>query len=111
MKKLVLFTATAIALVSTGAFSNAFAQETRAQVRQELVQAENNGSRFVTDTSYPAVDPIYAAQVARLKQSHADMGTDTSGSSASGTRITMHSHGGNQSCVGPADFCTPFFGS
>jgi hypothetical protein len=39
------------------------------------------------------------------------MGTDTSGSSASGTRITMHSHGGNQSCVGPADFCTPFFGS
>lgn len=112
MKKLVLFTVSAIAFASTGVFSNAFAQEkTRAEVRQELIQAENNGSRFVTDTSYPAVDPIYAAQVARLKQSHADMGTDTSGSSASGMRMSMHSRDGNQSCVGPADFCTPFFGS
>jgi hypothetical protein len=110
MKKLVLFTATAIALVSTGAFSNAFAQETRAQVRQELVQAENNGSRFVTDTSYPDVSPIYTAQVERLRQKSSDsgdVGGRVSGSTASGTR-TMP---GSMSCVGPASFCSTYFGS
>jgi hypothetical protein len=42
-------------LAIAGTTSNAFAQKkTRAEVRQELIQAENNGLHFVTDTSYPA---------------------------------------------------------
>ena len=59
MKSLAMITMSVAVLASSGVFSNAFAQEkTRAEVRQELIQAENNGSRFVTDASYPDVSPV-----------------------------------------------------
>jgi hypothetical protein len=81
-------------LAIAGTTSNAFAQEkTRAEVRQELIQAENNGLHFVTDTSYPGVNPIFEQQAARLKH-----------------RLAKH-HPAAQACVGPVDFCTPYFGS
>jgi hypothetical protein len=49
-----------IFLAMAGVTSNAFAQEkTRAEVRQELIQAENNGLHFVTETSYPGINPIF----------------------------------------------------
>jgi hypothetical protein len=100
-----------IAIASVGAVSNASAQElTRADVTLELVQAENNGLRFVTDTSYPDVNPGFTQQVARLKQSKSGEGPMTSGSSAAGTRSTTNSKD-MASCVGPAGFCTPYFGS
>jgi hypothetical protein len=113
MKKLALATVSLALLASSGVFSNAFAQEvTRAEVRQQLVQAENNGSRFVTDASYPEVSPIYAQQVARLKaQNDSGMGADTSGTSASGARAPMHAMTVKDACVGPASFCKPYFGS
>ena len=108
-----------ILLASAGIASNASAQEkTRAEVRQELIQAENNGLRFVTDTSYPDVNPIFAQQVARLKQqSESGTGADMSGSSAAGQREAAGKAGTGQSrsvipaCVGPVSFCTPYFGS
>ena len=70
-----------------GITSDAFAQEkTRAEVRQELIQAENNGLHFVTDTSYPGINPIFEQQAARLKQqSESGVGADMTGSSATGT--------------------------
>ena len=53
------------------ATSNAFAQgKTRAEVYQELIEAQRNGLNFVTDTSYPDVNPMYAEQVARMKHQH-----------------------------------------
>jgi hypothetical protein len=46
-----------------------FAQgKTRAEVYQELVETRKNGLDFVTDASYPDVDPMFAQQVARMKQ-------------------------------------------
>jgi hypothetical protein len=113
MKKLAMITMSVAVLASTSVFSNAFAQETtRAQVRQELIQAENNGSRFVTDTSYPEVNPIFAHQVAQLKQqSTSDVGSSMSGSSASGQPASMNRKTSGAACVGPVDFCTPYFGS
>ena len=46
------------------ASANASAQtKTRAQVYQELVQAQQDGRDFVTDTSYPDVNPIFAHQL------------------------------------------------
>ncbi|MDE1184249.1 DUF4148 domain-containing protein [Paraburkholderia sp.] len=109
----------ALAVIASTSFafvSNASAQEkTRAEVRQELIQAENNGSRFVTDTSYPAVNPIFAQQVARLQQQNqSGEGPAMSGSSAAGKRVAdsaPHASNGNTECVGPAGFCVPFFGS
>src|ERR1700731_3880429 len=106
-------------LASAGIASNASAQEkTRAEVRQELIQAENNRLRFVTDTSYPSVNPIFAQQAARLKkQSKSGTGADMSGSSAAGQREAAGKAGTGQSrsaipaCVGPVSFCTPYFGS
>jgi Domain of unknown function (DUF4148) len=108
-----------IMLVSAGLASNASAQEkTRAEVRQELIQAENNGLRFVTDTSYPDVNPMFAQQVAQLKQqSESGAGAGMSGSSATGQREAAGKAGINQirstipGCVGPISFCTPFFGN
>jgi hypothetical protein len=65
MKKFAMF-AMALAAFSS---ANVFAQgKTRAEVYQELVQARQNGLDFVTDTSYPDVDPMFQSTVAYLKQ-------------------------------------------
>jgi Domain of unknown function (DUF4148) len=61
MNKLISAGISMTLIALAGAMTNASAQEkTRAEVRQELIQAENNGLRFVTDTSYPEVNPINA---------------------------------------------------
>jgi hypothetical protein len=94
--------------------STASAQEkTRAEVRQELIDAENNGRDFVTDTSYPDVSPIYEQQVARLKLQHNSSGPESSGASAAGRKASTSPDGGHSqgACVGPAGFCTPYFGT
>ncbi|CAB3761075.1 DUF4148 domain-containing protein [Paraburkholderia solisilvae] len=65
MKKFAMF-AMALAALSS---ANVFAQgKTRAEVYQELVQAQQNGLDFVTDASYPDVSPLYQNTVAYLKQ-------------------------------------------
>jgi hypothetical protein len=117
MNRKLSVTVSMILLASAGVVTNASAQEkTRAEVRQELIQAENNGSRFVTDTSYPDVNPIFAQQVARLRQQNdSGMGADMSGSSATGRGRSADVAGGANNpptaCVGPAGFCKPYFGS
>lgn len=108
-----------IVLASAGVMSNASAQErTRAEVRQELIQAEQNGSAFVTDTSYPVINPIFAQQAARMQQTAADAGGyggAAAGSGASGravaARAAGQASGAMPVCVGPVSFCTPYFGS
>ena len=67
MKPLIILTLSLAAVASSGALAQ---DKTRAQVEQELVQAQQNGLDYVTDTSYPDVNPIFAAQVERLKQQH-----------------------------------------
>jgi hypothetical protein len=57
----------AAALASTAVFAEG---KTRAQVYQELIEAQQNGLDFVTDTSYPDVNPIFANVVAQRKQQH-----------------------------------------
>ena len=86
MKKPIVISLSMIVLAMAGVASSASAQEkTSAEVRQELIQAENNGLNFVTDTSYPDVDPIYAVQLAHLKQqSNSGSGPAMTGSSESG---------------------------
>ncbi|HWT37677.1 MAG TPA: DUF4148 domain-containing protein [Paraburkholderia sp.] len=113
MKKLALLTVSIAALVSAGFASSAFAQEkTRAEVRQELIQAEQNGSQFVTDTSYPDVAPIYQQQVARQKTVQESEGAGMSGTHAAGSRMPLTgASAGTSSCVGPVSYCTLYFGS
>ena len=65
MKKI----AFAVLSVAVLASSSAFAEgKTRAQVYQELIEAQQNGLNYVTDSSYPDVSPVYAQEVSRLKQ-------------------------------------------
>ena len=78
----------ALAISSAALTTNASAQEkTRAEVRQELIDAQNNGLNFVTDASYPDVSPIYQQQVERLKMQHSGSGPATSGTSDAGKRL------------------------
>ncbi|GAB2900963.1 BPSS1996 family virulence factor [Paraburkholderia jirisanensis] len=103
-----------IALSSFGFVTAASAQGlTRAEVRAELVQAENNGSRFVADASYPDVSPIFTQQVARLKKQHSDsdVGGTSQGTTQSGMRSAMTSVSMSNACVGPRSYCDLYAGS
>jgi hypothetical protein len=63
--------AKAVVCLAVLASSSVFAQgKTRAEVYQELVEAQHNGLNYVTDTSYPDVNPMFAPQVARMKQQY-----------------------------------------
>src|SRR6201991_4829275 len=106
MKSLKILTMSVVALALTVDASNAFAQaKTRDEVRQELIQAENDGSRFVTEASYPDVSPMYQQQVAQMKALHEQSGegAGSSGSSRSGNRVEKP-----QQCVGPVSYCNPY---
>ncbi|WP_345814597.1 DUF4148 domain-containing protein [Paraburkholderia sp. PREW-6R] len=59
----------ALSVVIAAASSSAFAQgKTRAEVYQELIEAQQNGLNYVTDASYPDVSPVFAQQVQQHKQ-------------------------------------------
>ncbi|APR38924.1 DUF4148 domain-containing protein [Paraburkholderia sp. SOS3] len=100
-----------VALTSFGIVNSASASEkTRAEVRAELIQAENNGSRFVTEASYPDVSPIFAQQVAQMQQRNGSVGGVAAGTSQSGQRVATTPMG-SSNCVGPNSFCNVYAGS
>jgi Domain of unknown function (DUF4148) len=58
-------------LLVTLASSSAFAQsKTRAEVYQELIEAQNNGLNYITDSSYPDINPVFAKVVEQMQQRH-----------------------------------------
>lgn len=104
----------ALAISSVALSANASAQgKTRAEVRQELIDAQNNGLNYVTNASYPDVSPIYEQQVERLQMLHSGSGPATSGTSDAGQKadVPMDTSRAKDDCVGPAGFCNPYFGS
>ena len=107
--------AAAVAAISlAGIAPHASAQAlTRAQVRQQLIDAENNGLRFVTDTSYPDVSPLFQQQAERMpeRQASAAVGGDPATSSEAGKPAATSPRRGAAACVGPASFCAIYFGS
>ncbi|CAB3752256.1 DUF4148 domain-containing protein [Paraburkholderia solisilvae] len=116
MKLLATLTMSAAVLASTTVFTHAFAQEqTRAEVRQELIQAENNGSRFIADASYEDTDPSNQDQVTREKaqQPGSGEGAGMAGMNQSGRRTAMPDAASSrqQACVGPVSYCNLYFGS
>jgi hypothetical protein len=107
--------AAAVAAISlAGIAPQASAQAlTRAQVRQELIDAENNGLRFVTDTSYPDASPLFQRQAEQMPQRQAGtaVGSDPAASSEAGKPATTSPRQRPAACVGPASFCAVYFGS
>jgi hypothetical protein len=96
------------------AFAQSNGPVTRAQVRADLVAVEKAGYNpaLASDPYYPA--DIQAAE-AKVAAQHADAaqayGGVQTGTSASGTaRASKHAAMKN-TCVGPADYCEPYFGS
>ena len=70
------------------ASSSAFAQgKTRAEVYQELIEAQQNGLDYITDTSYPVVNPIFTEQVSRMKQQHLAQHNSARNGASSGNAV------------------------
>ncbi|MGR3908104.1 DUF4148 domain-containing protein [Burkholderia sp. SR8] len=102
--------AISVASVATPASAQAL---TRAQVRQQLIDAENDGLRFVTDTSYPAVSPLFQRQAQQMPQQQAEtaVGSAPAATSEAGRPTVLPPHPRAGACVGPESFCTLYFGS
>lgn len=76
MKKLAF---AALSVVVLAASASAFAQgKTRAEVYQELIEAQQNGLDYITDASYPDVSPVFAQQVKEHKEALAAQATAAS---------------------------------
>jgi hypothetical protein len=101
------------ATVCATVVNDASAQEkTRAQVRQELIDAENHGLRLVTDTSYPDINPIYQQRAMQMNAEHASgSGPEMSGTSGEGRKTAPDMTKSKDACVGPVSFCNIYFGS
>ena len=94
---------------------------TRAQVRQQLIEAQQNGLGYVTDASYPDVSPVYKAQFDALRAKRAQdsgFGEQTRGGTQSGTAgtasatpVQTSNPASKDKCVGPASFCNIYFGN
>lgn len=86
---------------------------TRAEVHRASFAVESQGLRFVTDTSYPDVDPMFQQQADPMKNDpdSGGMGGQAAGSSNAGKRDVAPSTRDPSACVGPVSFCTPYFGS
>ena len=67
MKKSAMVAISLVVLASSSAFAQG---KTRAEVYQELIEAQQNGLNYITESSYPDVNPLFAAQVARMKEKH-----------------------------------------
>jgi hypothetical protein len=122
--KALLYAALALGAIATPALS--FAQNTngpvtRAEVRAELLRLEQAGYNPSTgdETNYPAEIQAAEAKVAAEDAARATVaiaasasdaiGGQRAGSSMSGSPMEQHRTHGVQ-CVGPVDFCTPYFG-
>ncbi|WP_080428736.1 DUF4148 domain-containing protein [Burkholderia ubonensis] len=102
-----LAVAIALAIVTLPAVSTCASaqQRTREEVRQELIQSINDGARYVTDTSYPVVSPMYEREIEKLRQAnHAALDTRASSPNAA------QGESAPEPCVGPASFCNVYFG-
>jgi hypothetical protein len=101
-----LIAVSAALMVSSGAFAQ---DVTRAEVRAQLVQAEQNGSRLVTDASYPDVSPIYQNQVSRVSGANESQASGYGGMKSGAESGTVRP--GAEMCVGPYSFCHLYGGS
>lgn len=111
--------AVALGILASPALS--FAQSstapvTRAQVRAELVRLEQAGYNISAgeDAHYPA--DIQAAEAKIATDANAQQaaggvgGVATGGRSEAGAPVRV-AHAMQPACVGPAGFCTPYFGN
>ena len=111
MKTLAWLTLSTAVLVSSSAFAQGL---TRSEVRQQLVEAEQNGSQYVSNASYPDISPVFQNQVANQQKNANAYGGVAAGSGMSAPRVKLNGTNGTQSpetCVCPVSFCNIYAGS
>jgi hypothetical protein len=109
MKQLAFIAMSFTVFASSGAFAQGI---TRADVTQQLLQAEQSGSQLVTEASYPNVGPVNSDQAARMRsQGASEIGGATAGTSASGLPVAITERSSMLVCVGPRSFCNTYAGS
>ena len=108
MKTLTLLTLSAAILVSSSAFAQGL---TRSEVRQQLVEAQQNGSEYVSNASYPDIPPVFQNQAANQQKNASAYGGVAAGANTSATRARMNGSQGPETCVGPVSFCNIYAGS
>ncbi|QIE28490.1 hypothetical protein SBC1_65940 (plasmid) [Caballeronia sp. SBC1] len=116
MKTLALLTLSAAVLVSSSAFAQGL---TRSEVRQQLVEAQQNGSEYVSNASYPDISPVFQNQAEKQAGKQAETqsknasayGGVAAGSNASAPRARMSGTQSPETCVGPVSFCNIYAGS
>jgi hypothetical protein len=119
MKARLLMAAVVLAGIGIGSTAHAESIEgkTRAEVYEELVEAQRNGLRYITDLSYPGIAPMHAPRVAKQKQQMQKQTDDPKVASANEPPAKPISSGSARSsgalpdCQGPVSFCNPYFGS
>jgi hypothetical protein len=100
-----------LVLAATGFVSPASAQGlSRAEVRQQLIDAENNGSRLVTETSYPDIGLIYSHQARSTSARPDGIGGTPAGTSQTSKPEKASHNAHPDDCVGPVSFCNIYFG-
>jgi hypothetical protein len=105
-----------LAVVTAPAFAFAQAQNTpltRAQVKAELSQLEQAGYSAASGDNAHYPDDIQAAEAKVAGQQNANETNDAYGGMHAGKSAAGAMQRGSSSneCVGPAGFCTPYFGS
>ena len=89
---------------------------TRAQVRSDLVKLEAAGFNPNTeDSDYPmslqaAEQRVSAEQFAQTQAPTNTASTTLNSEGSNGGTISASGTSNSNACVGPVDFCTPFFG-
>jgi hypothetical protein len=121
--KAIVVAAVLSALVSQVAFAaEPYGPRTRAQVHAELIEAQENGLRYVTEASYPDVAVIHQERVKKMREARAAKvanaeigqsgeGPAIVGTSDAGSGTPHHGADRGEKCVGPASFCNLYFGS
>ncbi|MFT4435174.1 DUF4148 domain-containing protein [Caballeronia sp. 15715] len=108
MKTLSWLTLSAAVLVSSSAFAQGL---TRSEVQQQLVQAQQNGSEYVSNSSYPDVPPVFQNQAESQRKNASAYGGVAAGANTSAPRARMSGSQGPETCVGPVSFCNIYAGS
>lgn len=113
MKVQLLAIALAAVITAPAAFADVTMGKTRAEVKQELIEARRNGLNYVTEASYPDVARVYAARFQGADAKRVNTPAEGVVVSTTDARPVDANSGvrSGSECVGPVSFCKPYFGS
>jgi len=102
-----------IFIVASFTSSIAIAQGlSRAQVQQQLVEAQQNGTQHVTNSSYPDLGRVYQSQDPNPQTKAASAyGGVPSDTAVYGSHALFPGTASREACVGPVSFCDLYKGS